>query len=207
MEDVAAADRIAGDHRHHRLGQPADLDLEVEDVQPADAALVDVAVVAPDLLVPAARERLGSLTRQDHHTHRRIVSRDVERPRQLANRERAERVPNLRPGHGDLREALGRLVPDIGVLAGRDPFHDCALLGRSLERFASLADVTREPSLDLVEHDLVAVRLPPGPRWLGVLAEAWERGAAVIPIDSRVAPAAAERLVRLARPTAILSEG
>src|SRR5918994_546476 len=212
MEDVATADRIAGDHRHHRLWQPADLDLEVEDVQPADAALVDVAVVAPDLLVAAARERPGSLAGQDHDPDRRIVSRHVERPRQLANRERAERVPNLRPGHGDLRDALGRLVPDIGVLAGRDPFHDCALLERSLEPFASLADVRREPSLnlvehDLVEHDLLAVRLPPGPRWVGVLDEAWERGAAVIPIDSRVAPAAAERLVRLARPTAILSEG
>lgn len=65
----------------------------------------------------------------------------------------------------------------------------------------------REPSLDLVEHDLVAVRLPPGPRWLGVLVKAWELGAAVIPIDTRAVPAAAERLVRLARPTAILSEG
>jgi len=67
--------------------------------------------------------------------------------------------------------------------------------------------VRREPSLDLVEHDLVAVQLPPGPRWLGVLDQAWERGAAVIPIDSRAAPAAAERLVRRARPTAVLSEG
>ena len=33
MQHVAAADRIAGDHRDHRLGQHADLALEVEHVQ------------------------------------------------------------------------------------------------------------------------------------------------------------------------------
>ena len=36
VQHVAAADRVAGDHRHHRLGQPADLDLQVGHVEAAD---------------------------------------------------------------------------------------------------------------------------------------------------------------------------
>ena len=38
VQDVAAADRVAGDHRHHRLRQAADLDVQVGDVEAADAA-------------------------------------------------------------------------------------------------------------------------------------------------------------------------
>ena len=37
LQHLAAADRVAGDHRDHGLGQATDLDLQVEDVQPADA--------------------------------------------------------------------------------------------------------------------------------------------------------------------------
>ncbi len=36
MQHVPAADRVAGDHRHHRLRQPADLDVQVGDVEAAD---------------------------------------------------------------------------------------------------------------------------------------------------------------------------
>ena len=34
VEDVAATDRVAGDHRDHRFRQPPDLDVEVADVEP-----------------------------------------------------------------------------------------------------------------------------------------------------------------------------
>ena len=37
-ERMAAADGVAGHHRHDRLRQPADLDLEIEDIEAADAA-------------------------------------------------------------------------------------------------------------------------------------------------------------------------
>ena len=37
VQDVAAADRVAGDHRHDRLRQAADLDVQVGDVEAADA--------------------------------------------------------------------------------------------------------------------------------------------------------------------------
>jgi len=48
---VPPTDRVAGHHRHDGLRVPADVDLEIEDVEPADPLVVDVAVVASDLLV------------------------------------------------------------------------------------------------------------------------------------------------------------
>jgi o-succinylbenzoate---CoA ligase len=51
--------------------------------------------------------------------------------------------------------------------------------------------------------DLVAVALPPGRAWLDVLAEAWEAGAAVLPVDHRLPDIEAERLLARAMPTAI----
>ena len=33
---------------------------------------------------------------------------------------------------------------------------------------------------------LVAVDLPPGPVWLDVLADLWNEGAAVLPLDARL---------------------
>ena len=55
MQDVAAADRVAGHHRDHRLGQAADLHLEVGDVEAADEVeLVDLVA----LLVQSGDDRL-----------------------------------------------------------------------------------------------------------------------------------------------------
>ena len=121
MQHVATADRVAGHHRHDRLGHPPDLDLEVEHVQPADAVLVDVAVVAADLLVTTAAERVGSLARQHDHADRRVVAGHIEGVDQLTRRERTERVAHLGTVDGDLRDALGGLVADVGPLAGRFP--------------------------------------------------------------------------------------
>ena len=64
VQDVPAADRVAGDHRDHRLRQAPDLHVEVADVEAADALLgdlvvADVAVVAADPLVAAGAEGLG----------------------------------------------------------------------------------------------------------------------------------------------------
>src|SRR5438552_18546777 len=58
-KNVPTADGISRHHRHHRLWQTADLDLEVEHVQPADALGVDIAVVAADPLVASRAEGLG----------------------------------------------------------------------------------------------------------------------------------------------------
>ena len=56
---MAAADGVAGDHGDDRLGQGADLALQVEDVEARHAVVADVAAVAAHLLVAAGAERLG----------------------------------------------------------------------------------------------------------------------------------------------------
>ena len=52
--------------------------------------------------------------------------------------------------------------------------------------------------------DLVAVTLPPGPDWLDLLAETWDAGAALLPIDDRLPEAERASLIERARPTMIL---
>ena len=86
VQHVAAADRVAGHHRDDGLREPADLDLEVEHVQPADRRARR-----------RTRRRRGSAGRRRCRTRRAprpvrmttpiagIVARDVERVRQLAD--------------------------------------------------------------------------------------------------------------------------
>jgi O-succinylbenzoic acid--CoA ligase len=57
----------------------------------------------------------------------------------------------------------------------------------------------------LVEGDLVAVTLPPGPGWLDLVRDVWAVGAAVLPVDPRLQRAEAMALLELARPTVVLS--
>lgn len=52
--------------------------------------------------------------------------------------------------------------------------------------------------------DVVAVLRPPGPEWAGIVAEVWEIGAALLPIDPRLQDRAAASLVARARPTVVL---
>ena len=72
VQHVPAADGVARHHGDHRLGRAPDLDLQVEDVQAADALLrdlvvADVAVVAADDLVAAGAEGEIALAGQDDH--------------------------------------------------------------------------------------------------------------------------------------------
>src|SRR5690606_2981898 len=67
VEHVAAADRVASDHRDDGLGQAADLLLQVEDVQARDAVAADVAGVAAHFLVAAGAEGVGPLAGEDDH--------------------------------------------------------------------------------------------------------------------------------------------
>jgi O-succinylbenzoic acid--CoA ligase len=52
--------------------------------------------------------------------------------------------------------------------------------------------------------DLVAVALPPGPAWIPLLERAWEREAAVLPVDPRLSGAERDELIRRARPTVLV---
>jgi o-succinylbenzoate---CoA ligase len=52
--------------------------------------------------------------------------------------------------------------------------------------------------------DLVAVTIPPGPRWTDIVASVWDAGAALFPIDHRLPPAELSALVEGAAPTLVL---
>lgn len=52
--------------------------------------------------------------------------------------------------------------------------------------------------------DLLAVVLPPGPPWLEVVREAWERGVALFPIDTRLTEGERAALLERGKPTAVL---
>ena len=79
MQDLPAADRVAGDRREHRLRQPADLHVQVADVEAPDALLgdlvvADVAVVAADPLVAAGAERLVAGAGEDDRADLDVVA-------------------------------------------------------------------------------------------------------------------------------------
>jgi O-succinylbenzoic acid--CoA ligase len=52
--------------------------------------------------------------------------------------------------------------------------------------------------------DLVAVALPPGPAWTGVLEDLWVSGAAILPLDPRLAAWETRAILDLARPGILL---
>ena len=119
---MTAADGVPGDHGHHRLREAADLDLEIEDVETADALpghgiVPDVAVVPPDLLVPARAEGVRPLPGEDDHADRRVVPGRVEGIGQLEQGLGPEGVADLGPGDGELGHAVGHVVVDVPVVA------------------------------------------------------------------------------------------
>jgi O-succinylbenzoic acid--CoA ligase len=63
------------------------------------------------------------------------------------------------------------------------------------------------PPENLREGDLLAVAEAPGPDWIPLIADAWERGAAVLPLDARLPAAERAELIRRARPTLLLDDG
>lgn len=72
--------------------------------------------------------------------------------------------------------------------------------------WASLSDVaTLLRSADITERDLVAVTLAPGPDWLDLVRNVWAVGAALLPIDPRLPSTEIDGLLRLARPTVVVS--
>ena len=79
MQDLAAADRVAGHGGEHRLRQAADLHVQVADVEAADALLgdlvvADVAVVAADPLVAAGAEGLVAGAGEDDRADVGVVA-------------------------------------------------------------------------------------------------------------------------------------
>ena len=58
--------------------------------------------------------------------------------------------------------------------------------------------------VSVTRGDVVAASLEPGPAWLDLVAETWAAGAALLPIDHRLAPREARALLERARPTVSL---
>ena len=56
-------------------------------------------------------------------------------------------------------------------------------------------------------RELVALDLPPGPRWLDLVMALWTSGAAVLPLDHRLSRSEKRAVLDLARPSAVLGEG
>lgn len=52
---------------------------------------------------------------------------------------------------------------------------------------------------------MVAVALPPGPEWLGLVQGIWEAGAALLPVDHRLPEPEVRRVIERARPTVLLT--
>jgi hypothetical protein len=70
VENVSASDGVPSDHCDDGLGDPADQDLKVEDVEATDTLLsdlvvTDVAIGTSDLLVTTGTEGVGPLPCQD----------------------------------------------------------------------------------------------------------------------------------------------
>src|SRR5664279_2043511 len=168
VQHVPAADRVAGDHRHDRLGQPADLHVQVGDVKAPDAGagrssigrsvVVEVARVAAHALVAARAERVGTLAGQHDHADLRVLARVLQRARDLHDRARAKGVSHLRAGDRDLRDAVGALVADVfegaaGVLRGICPggAHGAkaSLCGMVVEAWLARAAAARPGSVAL----------------------------------------------------------
>ncbi len=122
VKDVAAANRVARHHRHHRLRQPPHLHLQVGDVEAADgSALGDVAGVAANLLVAARAERLRALAGEHHDADLGVLAGQLQRGGDLDQSLRPEGVEGLGPVDADLGDSLGDLVVDVVVLAGALP--------------------------------------------------------------------------------------
>jgi acyl-CoA synthetase (AMP-forming)/AMP-acid ligase II len=63
--------------------------------------------------------------------------------------------------------------------------------------------VGRLENAGLRAGDVVAVVLPPGSDWLGIVSEVWQAGAALFPLDVRLPEPESTALVRAARPTVV----
>src|SRR5436190_10225012 len=87
VQHVAAADRVARDHRDDRLRQTANLLLHVEDVEARDFFFrIDVAALAAHFLIAARAKRVGTFAGENDDADRLVVARQVERFLQLSHR-------------------------------------------------------------------------------------------------------------------------
>jgi hypothetical protein len=137
VEDVTAADGVAGHGRDDGLRGAPHLHVQVAHVQPADPLLgdlvgADIAVVATDLLVATGAEGLVSGAGEDDRADLEVVAGPGEGVAELRQGRWTEGVAALGTVDRDLRDPVGLLVEDVLIGAGALPFDRCVelLLGR-----------------------------------------------------------------------------
>jgi hypothetical protein len=128
VQDLAAADGVSGDHGHHRLRQPADLDVQIAHVEAAHTAMghlvvADVTVVAADPLVAARTEGLVAGPGEDDRRDVGVVACAGKRVPKLGQGLGAKRISRLRAVDRDLGDSRRCLVADVAVLARRAPLN------------------------------------------------------------------------------------
>lgn len=119
MQDVAAPDRVAGHHADDRLGQAADLHLEIQHVEPRHAVAADVSGLPPHALVASRTEGFRAGAGKHHHADGCVLPRVCHAPRHLLYRVRRERVALGRAIYCDLQGGAARqsgTAPHGGVL-------------------------------------------------------------------------------------------
>jgi len=104
VQHVAATDRVARDHRHDRLRQAADLDVQIGHMEAANSGLrgsglnllvVQVSGVAPHALVAPRAEGVWTLAGEHDHTDLCVLARILQGSRDLDDRLWPERVAHL----------------------------------------------------------------------------------------------------------------
>ena len=119
---MPAADRVAGDHRHHRLRQAPDLDVQVGDVEAADASATsrrDVAVSPRTFWSPPEQNACSPSPVRMIDADLGVLARRLERGGDLDQRLGPEGVVDLGPVDRDLGDPVGHLVADVLVLPRR----------------------------------------------------------------------------------------
>ena len=121
MQHVSAANGKAVDHGDDRLGQRANLLLDVENVEARHAVGAHVSAPALDVHVASAAEGLVAGAGQDDHVDVGAFAAIVEGVAHLGRGGGCERVAVSRPVDGDAGDAVVDVEQDFGILSDGFP--------------------------------------------------------------------------------------
>mmetsp|Transcript_4781 Transcript_4781/g.8215 ORF Transcript_4781/g.8215 Transcript_4781/m.8215 type:complete len:274 (+) Transcript_4781:174-995(+) len=112
VQDVPPPDGVPRHHAHHRLRHPADLNLQVENIQARCAICAHIAARPAHRLIAAAAESEVAGTCQNDGPDGAVIARVLKAPGHLLDCERSERITALRAVDCDLRDPLRSLLVD-----------------------------------------------------------------------------------------------
>ena len=126
MQNVPPANGVAGNAGHDGLGQAANLNLEVQNIEASNTVaghlvITDVPIVAANLLVAPGAEGVRARASQDDCTYRDVITGPFECIGQLKKRLRPKGVASLGAIDRYLRDAFSDIVEDVLVLPNAVP--------------------------------------------------------------------------------------